>query len=57
MCKHKVKEKMQALEKNCGGWQTAIQDANNRIKELRFSIRVFKEKLSAGEPWPAEEKN
>jgi len=48
---------MQALEKNCGGWQTAIQDANNRIKELRFSIRVFKEKLSAGEPWPAEEKN
>jgi hypothetical protein len=52
--KSKVKEKMQADKKNCRSWEGAIEDARNRIKELRFSIRVFKEKVKLGEPWPRE---
>jgi hypothetical protein len=48
----KSRRKCKPENKICGNWDGAIQDAKNRIKELRFSIRVFKEKLKRKEPWP-----
>ena len=33
-----------------------IMEHKQRIRALRKSIRVFKEQLEAGEPWPGSEK-
>ena len=35
------------------GWDAAIADAKERIRALRYSIRVFQARKKAGEPWPA----
>lgn len=44
------------------GWKRAITDAEaeiararGRIYKLRESIRIFKKKLEAGEPWPGSD--
>ena len=41
------------------GWQTAIDDANleikkcqRRIANLQTAIKVFRQRLKEGEPWP-----
>jgi hypothetical protein len=36
------------------GWDEAIADAKRKIKELSFSIAVFRARKKAGEPWPGE---
>lgn len=36
------------------GWDLAIADAKRRIKELEFSMRVFRERKRAGKSWPGE---
>jgi hypothetical protein len=36
------------------GWDMGIADAKRRIKELRFTIRIFTERKKRGEPWPGE---
>jgi hypothetical protein len=33
-------------------WDDAIRDVKRKIKEMEYSIRVFKERKKAGEPWP-----
>jgi hypothetical protein len=37
---------------NLGSWEEARDHAKRRIKELEYSLRVFKEKIKKGEPWP-----
>jgi hypothetical protein len=32
-------------------WDDAIRDAQERIKKLRYTIRVYRERKKAGEPW------
>ena len=33
-------------------WDEAIGDAEEKIRKLRWTIRVYKERKIAGEPWP-----
>jgi hypothetical protein len=33
-------------------WDEAISDAKKRIKALKFTITVFRQRKKAGEPWP-----
>jgi hypothetical protein len=33
----------------------AIADAKERIKRLRFSIKIFEQHQKRGEPWPTSE--
>jgi hypothetical protein len=36
------------------GWDQAISDAKKRIKDLQFSISVFRHRKKAGDSWPGE---
>lgn len=36
------------------GWDAAIADVKDRIRQLEFSLRVFKKRKRAGEPWSKE---
>lgn len=36
-------------------WNQAIREAKAKIKQLQYTIRVFKELRDAGEPWPRQE--
>jgi len=36
-------------------WDQAISEAEHRIKQLRFTIRVYKQNRDRGEPWPGEQ--
>ena len=45
---------MQARQEIRGILEGALQDAKNRIKELKYSVRIFKAQIQAGEPWPGE---
>jgi hypothetical protein len=33
-------------------WNQAITEAKMRIKQLRYTIKVYQELRDAGEPWP-----
>jgi hypothetical protein len=44
---------IEGSKKSETGWDIAIADAKRKIKELQFSIRVFKERRAQGEYWPA----
>ena len=35
-------------------WDQAISEAKEKIKELRYTIKVFSELRDAGEPWPGK---
>jgi hypothetical protein len=35
-------------------WDSAIAEAERRIADLKFSIRVFKERKARGEKWRGE---
>jgi len=48
----KSRKKCKPEKRICGSWEGAIQDAKNRIAELRFSLRFFMEKKKLGDPWP-----
>ena len=48
--------KDQKSVENFRSWEDAIAHTENRISELRRSLRVFKENLERGEPWPGDEK-
>jgi hypothetical protein len=37
---------------NVSSWQEALAFAKRRIKELRFSERVFKRMIAEGKSWP-----
>ena len=39
------------------GWDIGIADAKRRIKELRFTIRVYSERKKRGDPWPGTTRN
>ncbi|HEU0047631.1 MAG TPA: hypothetical protein VFQ43_08505 [Nitrososphaera sp.] len=39
------------LEK--AGWDMAIADAKEKIRNLHESIRVFRARKNAGDPWPS----
>lgn len=36
-------------------WDEAIADAKRRIKELQFTVRVYKQRRDKGEPWPGDQ--
>jgi ribosomal protein S20 len=45
------------------GWAKALSDAQQRLEankrqreKIRNAIRIFEEKIKAGEPWPGDEK-
>jgi len=47
------------MDNETGSWQEAIrytesllEQNKRRTAELRVALRVFQEKLAAGEPWP-----
>jgi hypothetical protein len=48
----KKQEQNLANLKHKSGWDMAIADAKERIKRLRYSIRVFEARKKAGDPWP-----
>lgn len=35
-------------------WDDAISDIEQRLKDLEFSLRVFKDRKRKGEPWPGD---
>jgi hypothetical protein len=37
---------------NKSEWDAAIEAAQHRIRELEFSIRVFRQRKRKGEKWP-----
>ena len=45
---------LKAVE-NVSSWQEALAFAKRRIKELRFSERVFKRMIADGKPWPGSQ--
>jgi hypothetical protein len=46
------REKSQESVENINSWQDAVVHTQKRIKELRQSLRVFRERVKRGEPWP-----
>ena len=55
------REKDKTNDNILGGWERAIQDCKSeifrsktRIRQLQRSIRVFKNKIEIGEPWPGK---
>jgi hypothetical protein len=48
----KSKRKMVESAKNLSGWDQVILEAQRRIKELRFTIKIYRERKARGEPWP-----
>jgi hypothetical protein len=58
-------EKDKLLDKQAGsGWQEALRHAESEIRviavrtvQLRESIRIFRRKIAAGEPWPGAQSN
>jgi hypothetical protein len=53
----RVKGKMQLGAKNLKGWDAAIADVKRRIRELTFSLMVFRRHKKAGDPWPTATRN
>jgi len=49
----KARGKSENSKRN-SGWDEAIRDAKRKIKGLESTIRVFRERKRAGEPWPGE---
>ncbi len=55
-----VNQKDKPTDKNCGeGWAKAIEDAESELAHIKLrrdqltgAIRVFKERMASGEPWP-----
>ena len=39
-------------EKHLSGWDQVILEARRRIRNLRFTIKVYQERKARGEPWP-----
>jgi hypothetical protein len=33
-------------------WDQAISEAEDKIKKLRFTLRVYKQRRDRGDPWP-----
>lgn len=44
-----------SIPKKISSWDDAISDLQHRIKDLEFSLRVFRERKAKGEPWPGDE--
>jgi hypothetical protein len=44
-----------AVRKKISSWDDAIADVQERIKDLEFSLKVFKDRKKKGEPWPGTE--
>ena len=42
---------------NLGSWEEARDYAKRRIKELKESLRIFEQKVKAGEPWPESQQS
>jgi hypothetical protein len=43
--------KKEKASKNISGWDEAIADAKQRLREIQFSLMVFRKRKAAGEPW------
>jgi hypothetical protein len=33
-------------------WNQAISEVEDRLKKLRFTLRIYKQKRDRGDPWP-----
>lgn len=53
MSKKSVNRKKGFPTEKLQGWDAFIAEAQQRIQELQFSIRIFEQKKAAGEPCPA----
>jgi methionyl-tRNA formyltransferase len=42
----------QKVVENFRSWEDALTHAKGRIKELKQAVRIFEQKIKAGEPWP-----
>jgi len=49
-----VKQKAKRKTGKISGWDQAILDAKEKIRQLRYSIKVYSEQKKAGHPWPGE---
>jgi hypothetical protein len=47
-------EKNASKARKMSGWDKAILEAQTRIKELQFSISVFRRRKRAGQLWPGQ---
>lgn len=63
MSKKMLNQSNKKSDNEHGSWDTAITDAEKLIRKykdeigrLRAAIRIFKEKLESGEPFPGQEK-
>lgn len=50
MSKSKSKNNFKFPVENLGAWDALIGEAQQRIQDLQFSIKVFERKKAAGEP-------
>jgi hypothetical protein len=48
----KTQEKVSQKTHDSAFWNQAISEAEDRIKKLRFTLRVYKLKRDRGDPWP-----
>jgi hypothetical protein len=43
------------MAKNKSTWDQAISEAQDKIKGLKFTVRVYRQKRDRGDPWPGEQ--
>jgi hypothetical protein len=48
----KKQAKNEGAHKNLSGWDQVILEAQRRIKDLRFTIKVYRERKARGDRWP-----
>jgi hypothetical protein len=42
-------------KKSVHGWDTAIADAKERIRQLKLTVQVYEARKRAGDEWPSSE--
>jgi hypothetical protein len=50
----KSQAKNEGRKKKASGWDAAIADARRRIRDLKFTIKVYSERRRNLEPWPGD---
>jgi hypothetical protein len=50
-------EKSKGRDKKAIGWDSAIADAKDRIRQLRQTVQVYEARKKAGDQWPGDASN
>jgi hypothetical protein len=47
-------DKSKGVGKKATGWDSAIADAKDRIRQLRQTVQVYEARKRAGDQWPGD---